>query len=417
VYARAVSRFPFPVHNGAMTLADLVRTAARLGASDLHVECGLPVMVRVRGQLRPLPLPGERGSGGSSAGGVTAGEMAAMVAEVLAPEDRARLAGQRSADKALNLSGQRCRVNVLHTARGVGLAVRLLPSADVSLESLNLHPALEALVQPEHGLVLVSGPTGCGKSSTMAALVQTINRTRARHVVTVEQPVEFDLVPRRAFIRQREVGRDTPSFAQGLMDAMREDIDVLMVGELRDRETMRLTLDACETGHLVLSTLHSATVVEALQRIVAAFPAGEQPSVCAQLADVLVGVVSQRLVWSDSAGMRVPECEILIANTPVRSVLRQGQLFKLVSVMETGAKSGMYTRERYRDWLAGRTDWHRPRPAAAEPRPLFRSEARAAVDRVQPAAPEDQAPEVEGVIEIQPQQGTLRDIVSELEQG
>ncbi|MHC5210811.1 MAG: type IV pilus twitching motility protein PilT [Planctomycetota bacterium] len=405
-----------------MTLEELVRLAARYGASDLHVECGLPVVARVRGQLRPLPAPGGRAVSGGAGAAVTPEQAAAMVAEVLGPGDRERLLEQRSADKALTLAGQRCRVNVLHTARGLGLAIRLLPSTDVSLETLNLHPTLAALVEPEHGLVIVSGPTGCGKSSTLAALVQEINRTRARHVVTVEHPVEFDLRPQRAFIRQREVGRDTPSFAQGLMDAMREDIDVLMVGELRDRETMRLTLDACETGHLVLTTMHSATVVEALQRIVAAFPAGEQPSVCAQLADVLVGVVSQRLTWVDGAELRVPECEILMGSTPVRSVLRQGQLFKLVSVMETGAKSGMFTRERYRTWMAGRSDWKRPRPAATSPRPLFRAEPPA-----EPAGRDTEAAGAGGmvaaeeaaehVIEIPPQKGTLRDIVSELEQG
>jgi twitching motility protein PilT len=403
-----------------MTLEELVRLAARHGASDVHVECGLPVVVRVRGQLRPLPVPGERSGGGSPAAVVTPGDAAAMVAEVLGPADRQRLTEQRSADKALTLAGQRCRVNVLHTARGLGLAVRLLPGSDVSLASLNLHPGLAALVEPEHGLVIVSGPTGCGKSSTLAALVQEINRTRARHVVTVEQPVEFALEPKRALIRQRDVGRDTPSVSQGLLDAMREDIDVLMIGELRDRETMRLTLDACETGHLVLTTMHSATVVEALQRVVAAFPAGEQPSVCAQLADVPVGVVSQRLVWVDDAELRVPECELLVGSTPARSVLRQGQLFKLVSVMETGAKSGMYTRERYRAWLASRTDWHRPRPLAVPSGSLFRSElSLPAVERAAALAGGAEQDDVAAghVIEIQPPHGTLSDIVSELEQG
>jgi twitching motility protein PilT len=230
--------------------------------------------------------------------------------------------------------------------------------------------------------------------------------------------VEFDLRPQRAFIRQREVGRDTPSFSQGLMDAMREDIDVLMVGELRDRETMRLTLDACETGHLVLTTMHSATAVEALQRLVAAFPAPEQSSVCAQLADVLVGVVSQRLVWLDGAELRVPECEVLVASTPVSSVLRQGQLFKLVSVMETGAKSGMYTRERYRTWMANQRDWRRPRAATTPSRPLFRNEPPAEADADSVAeAGRSEAASPGHVIEIPPQKGTLRDIVSELEQG
>src|SRR6202022_264810 len=170
----------------------------------------------------------------------------------------------------------------------------LLSSVQPTLRSLNLHPELERLVRPTHGLVLVSGPTGSGKSSTLAALIQEINVREARHVITLESPIEYELVPRRAFIRQREVGRDTPSFERGLLDALREDPDVLMVGEMRDPETMRLTLNAAETGHLVLATVHSATVAEALQRVVNAFPAEVQNAIAAQLADCLLGVVAQR---------------------------------------------------------------------------------------------------------------------------
>src|SRR6202022_982931 len=160
----------------------------------------------------------------------------------------------------------------------------LLSSVQPTLRSLNLHPELERLVRPTHGLVLVSGPTGSGKSSTLAALIQEINVREARHVITLESPIEYELVPRRAFIRQREVGRDTPSFEQGLYDALREDPDVLMVGGLRDPQAMPLTLNGAEPGPLGLTTLHSPTCAEALQRIVSAFPAEIQSGICAQLA-------------------------------------------------------------------------------------------------------------------------------------
>jgi len=374
-----------------MLLNRLVLLAARHGASDLHLAAGRPALLRVRGELRSL--------GGSAGGPVSAADTEAVARALLPDDDWSRFQAQGSADLSRDLEGVRCRINLLRSGGQIGLAVRLLPSGAVSLESLNLHPELSALVEPEHGLVLVSGPTGCGKSSTLAALVQHVNRSRAAHIVTIEHPIEFELQPARSFIRQREVGRDTPSFEQGLLDALREDIDVLMVGEMRERDTMRLTLDACETGHLVLATLHSSTVIEALQRIVSAFPAQEQPSVCAQLADNLIAVVSQRLVWRDDPGLRLPECEILVANTAVQSIIRQGQLFKLNTAMETGGRSRMWTLPRYRQWIESKTDWVLPGASGA----------RSA--RGVPVAREGG----DEVIEIRPEDASLSDIVSELE--
>jgi len=237
--------------------------------------------------------------------------------------------------------------------------VRLLSKTTPTLESLNLHPDLARLLGARNGLIIVSGPTGSGKSSTLAALVDEINRTRAAHIVTIEQPVEYDLQPVKSLIRAREVGRDTPTVEQALLDALREDIDVLMVGEMREQQTMRLTLAACETGHLVLATLHSSTIAEALQRMVSAFPAEEQPSVCAQLADCVVAVICQRLQWRDDAQLRVPECEVLVGNTAAKATIRQGHFFKLATLLETNGKAGMWTFERYRAWLDQREGWAR----------------------------------------------------------
>src|SRR4029079_1264523 len=191
--------------------------------------------------------------------------------------------------------GVRCRINVLQSSRGVGFAIRLLATFQATLEKLNLHPDLRRHISHHNGLIIVSGATGSGKSSTLAALIQDINVSEARHIVTIESPIEYVFRPRLSYIRQREVGRDTPSFEQGLLDALREDPDVLMVGEMREPETMRLTLNASETGHLVLTTTHSSTCAEALARIVSAFPSEIQNAVRAQLADSLVVVICQRL--------------------------------------------------------------------------------------------------------------------------
>jgi twitching motility protein PilT len=218
-----------------------------------------------------------------------------------------------------------------------------------------------------HGLILISGPTGSGKSSTLAALIQEINLTDTRHIVTVESPIEYTFRPRHSYIRQREVGRDTPSFEQALLDALREDPDVLMVGEMREPETMRLTLNASETGHLVLATVHSSTCAEAVQRIASAFPAEIQASVCAQLADCLLAVISQRLVFRNDLNMRVPECEVLVANHAVKNFIRTREFFKIASALETGADHGMWTFQRYRTWLQNRKKWHLPNEPAEAP--------------------------------------------------
>jgi twitching motility protein PilT len=340
-----------------MRLDPFVDLARSAGASDLHLEPGFPAALRVRGQLRNVGEP------------VAASALLAMAKELLEGDPWSAFLERRSADLARTIQGVRCRVNAFCTARGVGMAIRFLAPFQASIERLNLHPDLKRIAQATHGLVIVSGPTGSGKSSTLAALIEEVNRTERRHVVTIESPIEYTLVPRLAFIRQREVGRDTPSFEQGLRDALREDSDVLMVGEVRDPESMRLTLAAAETGHLVLTTLHSATVGEALARMAGAFPAEIQPGICAQLADSLVAVVCQRLRWWPEHGVRAPECEVLLATTQVRAMVRQGHFFKLSTALETGGNEGCWTFARYREWLERRTDWYVPPAVPAEPAP------------------------------------------------
>jgi len=331
-----------------MDLEALVRMAAANGASDLHLEAGLAPALRVRGTLRATGDP------------LAAPQLLEMARATIGETQWPRFLERRSFDLSKTIRGIRCRINILQTSRGVGFAVRLLASFQATIEKLNLHPDLKKLVAPTNGLVVISGPTGCGKSSTLAGLIQEINLAETRHIVTVESPIEYMLRPRRAYIRQREVGRDTPSFAQALLDAMREDPDVLMIGEMREPETMRLTLNASETGHLVLTTVHSSNCAEALQRIVSAFPPEIQSSVAAQLADCLVAVVSQRLRFRSDVNIRVPECEILMGTHAVRNFIRNRDFFKIISAIETGSEHGMWTFQRYRSWLDSRSNWYIP---------------------------------------------------------
>lgn len=338
-----------------MELNSLIESAAANGASDLHLEAGMPAALRVRGALRIVGEP------------IAPRSLSEMARGLLGDEQWPVFVERRSFDLSRTIGRVRCRINIFHTARGVGLAIRLLSAFQATVEKLNLHPDLKKLVKNTHGLILVSGPTGSGKSSTLAALIQEINLTEARHVITVESPIEYTFRSRRAFIRQREVGRDTPSFEQALLDALREDPDVLMVGEMREPETMRLTLSASETGHLVLATVHSSTCAEAVQRVASAFPAEIQGAVCAQLADCLVAVVSQRLRFREDLNIRVPECEILVATHAVKSFIRTREFFKIISAIETGADHGMWTFQRYARWLDSRTSFSLPGDASESP--------------------------------------------------
>ena len=331
-----------------MTLDSLITLAREQGASDLHLEPGFPPAVRVRGSLRTVGEP------------VPAGDLLGWAREIIGETPWQNFLERRSADLSRTMQGVRCRINIMQTARGVGFAIRLLSTFQATLEKLNLHPDLRKLVAHDNGLILVSGPTGCGKSSTLAALIQEINLTEARHIVTIESPIEYAFRPRRAYLRQREVGRDTPGFEQALLDALHEDPDVLMVGEMRESETMRLTLNAAETGHLVMATVHSSTCAEALQRVVAAFPSEIQGGVAAQLADCLVAVIAQRLRFRPDLNIRVPECEILIPTNPVKAHIRNRDFFKIISALETGAEQGLWTFARYCAWLEKRTNWYIP---------------------------------------------------------
>lgn len=342
-------------------LNEYVSKARALGASDLHLESDTSPVVRIQGELRPLDemLSNEK--------------LIALGRKLLGDAGWAQFMTRGSADVSLEIHGIRCRINIFRTVRGVAIAVRLLAASINDLRACNLHPDLRRLADARTGLVVISGPTGSGKSTTLAAFIEEINATRARNIVTIESPLEYVFTNRRSYIRQREIPTHSPSYEQAIIDALRENPDVLVIGEMRTPEVMRLTLNAAETGHLVLATMHSATCAEALSRMCMSFPAEIQGSIRAQIADCLVGVVCQRLDFLPDYGICAPRCEILIANSAAKGTIRAGQFSHIATVIQAGGEDGMWSFDRYQRWMAQKTDWNLPtlgptHPRAPEPR-------------------------------------------------
>jgi twitching motility protein PilT len=282
----------------------------------------------------------------------------------LAAEGWASFKERGSADISMAISGVRCRINFFQTVRGIAVAVRLLAPAIKDLHACNLHPDFRKLIEATTGLVIIAGPTGSGKSTTLAALIEEINLSRARNIVTLESPLEYIYANRRSFIRQREIPTHSPSFEQGIVDALRENPDVLVVSEMRTPEVMRLTLNAAETGHLVLATMHSANCAEALSRLCMSFPSDIQASVRAQLADCLVGLSCQRLDFLSAHRLRVPRCEILLPSSGAKGTIRAGNFSQIANVLQSGGDEGMWTFDRYQRWMEQVSDWMQPAPAA-----------------------------------------------------
>jgi twitching motility protein PilT len=321
-------------------------------ASDVHLESGTPLVLRIRGEL-------------TSVGEKIPGELVAYAAkELLSADQWQEFLYRRSADLSKTISGTRCRINLFHTIRGIGMAIRILSSFQNNLNDCNLHPDLKRLVASRSGLVILSGATGSGKSTTLAALIEELNIAQKRHIITIENPIEYFYTNKKSFIRQREVPTHTPTFEQGIIDSMRENPDVLVIGEMRTPDVMRLTLNAAETGHLVLATMHSSTCSEALARLCMSFPAELQGSIRSQLADSLVGVVCQRLNYLPQYQIQVPQCEILMASSAAKSNIRAGQFSQIVSVIQTGGEEGSWSFERYQKWIEQRPNWIKPSQAA-----------------------------------------------------
>lgn len=331
-----------------MILDEWIDHAASLGASDLHLEAGAPPVVRVRGDLQTV-------------GGALPGDALVQAAQdYLGVEGWGQFKDRGSADLSVAIGTVRCRINFYRTVRGIALAVRLLAPAIKDLHGCNLHPDFRRLIEATTGLAIICGPTGSGKSTTLAALIEEINTTRSRNIVTLESPLEYIYSNRRSFIRQREIPTHSPSFEQGIIDALRENPDVLVVSEMRTPEVMRLTLNAAETGHLVLATMHSANCAEALSRLCMSFPSDIQASVRAQLADCLVGLSCQRLDFLSAHHLRVPRCEILLPSSGAKGTIRAGNFSQIANVLQSGGEEGMWTFERYQRWMETVTQWVRP---------------------------------------------------------
>jgi twitching motility protein PilT len=317
------------------TLIDLFEQMAEAGASDLHLCAGSPPVLRVRGNLERLELPP-----------ISAEEMRALVYRITTLEQQKELEVERELDFSYALGNQwRFRVNAFYDRDSVAAAVRLVPATIPTLEDLHMPEIVRELTLRPRGLVLVTGPTGSGKSTTLAAMVDEINETRACHVVTVEDPIEFMHRHKKAVVNQREVGADTRSFARALRSALRQDPDVILVGELRDLDTIAIALTAAETGHLVFATLHTRSAAGAIDRIVDVFPHEQQAQVRVQLSASLQGIIAQALlVTADGEGRRAA-VEVLVADDAVRNLIRQAKMEQVHSYLHTGGKRGMHTLE------------------------------------------------------------------------
>ncbi|AGO56930.1 YggR [Serratia plymuthica 4Rx13] len=318
-----------------MDIDEFMALSVKHNASDLHLCAGHQPMLRIDGELQPL----------EGAEILTQERMHQLCGTLLQPPQRQLLQQHGQLDLALTLAGDiRLRANFFLQSLGISIALRLIAGHCPTLAALAAPAIVPALLRREDGLILVTGATGSGKSTTLAAMIDDINQHQRRHVITLEDPIEFMHHSRKSLIQQRELGRDSHSFDEALRAALREDPDVILLGELRDTTTIRLALTAAETGHLVLATLHTRSAPQAVDRLVDVFPAEEKPYVRAQLAASLQAVIAQKLLSSPGGG-RVAIFEVLTATAAVSSMIREGKTHQLASVLQTGAQSGMQTFE------------------------------------------------------------------------
>jgi twitching motility protein PilT len=314
-------------------LNDYLFDAIREGASDLHITVGLPPMVRVNGEVQPLDYPP-----------LTANITRELVYDILSNDQRQRLENDWELDFSYTLPRTaRFRVNVYFQKGTLGAAFRTIPQEVLSLHKLGLPRAVEDMTEKPRGLVLVTGPTGSGKSTTLAAMIDKINETKNEHIMSVEDPIEFLHNHKKCIVNQREVNQDTKSFAQALKHVLRQDPDVILVGEMRDLETISLAVTAAETGHLVFGTLHTQDAPQTVDRIIDVFPPHQQHQVRAQLANALQGIITQTLIPRRDGKGRVVACEVLVPTPGVRNLIREGKTHQIYSAMQTGGKFGMQT--------------------------------------------------------------------------
>ena len=314
-------------------LSDYLFDAIGMGASDLHVTAGLPPMVRITGKVQPLDYPP-----------LTPNATRELIYDILSNDQRQRLENDWELDFSYSLPRTaRFRVNVYYQRSALGAAFRAIPHEITGLDELGLPKAVHDMIEKPRGLVLVTGPTGSGKSTTLASMIDKINETRNEHIMSVEDPIEFLHQHKKCIVNQREVNQDTKSFAQALKHVLRQDPDVILVGEMRDLETISLAVTAAETGHLVFGTLHTQDAPQTVDRIIDVFPPHQQHQVRAQLANALQGIITQTLIPRRDGNGRVVACEVLVPTPGVRNLIREAKNHQIYSAMQTGGKFGMQT--------------------------------------------------------------------------
>jgi twitching motility protein PilT len=316
------------------TLVHLLQELLSRNGSDLHVAAGSPPMMRYNGDLFAMDYPV-----------LSAPETEQIIAQALTPTQADALIEKKNIDIAYEIDTmdgvRRFRANCYYQRLGIDGVFRAVASHIPTLKELGVPESLSKMVQHHQGLVLVTGPTGAGKTSTLAALINIINETKPAHIITIEDPIEHIHAPKLSMVNQRQVGLHTRTFSAALRAAMREDPDVILVGEMRDLETISLAITAAETGHLVLGTLHTSSAAKTIDRIIGAFPSGQQAQIRTMLSESLRGVISQLLIPSTTPGRRVPAVEVLIGCVPIANVIRDAKTYQIPSLMQTGRNMGM----------------------------------------------------------------------------
>ena len=362
----------------SIAIHKLLTFAVEIGASDNHLAAGVVPAMRVHGEIKRLDLPA-----------LSPDDCKRLAYSVMTERQKVIFENEMEVDFSIGLQGlARFRVNAFNQSRGAGVVMRQIPSKVLSLEQLGVPPVFRRIAEMRKGLVLVTGPTGSGKSTTLAGIIDFINHNRSEHILTVEDPIEFVHVPDKCVINQREVGNHTKSFANALRSALREDPDVILVGEMRDLETISLALTAAETGHLVFGTLHTNSAPETINRIVDVFPHEQQSQVRTMVSEALMAVITQTLLRRSDGKGRVAAHEIMLVNAAVRNLIRENKLHQIPSMMQTGKSEGMARMEdSLRDLALKKIITRKDAMAAANNPRLFDEANAAAGNPSQPRPP------------------------------